>query len=111
MTWFKIMMEGNGPKLEVIRHVPIVWGLFLVKKKGAIAGFFTTRFIEASDADTAIALAEEMIRRELAETATLPLEDGSWNGLVLQVANINTVGSEEVDADARGFSFFAEADE
>lgn len=106
MTWFMIMFQGNGPKVDFVHHLPVLWGLFSIKKKAAIAGFYTTRYVEAVDADTAIDLASSLVRRELAKAL---FDGGFWNGLKLEVNIVQTVEPRDANPNAKGFSFFSEA--
>lgn len=99
-------MEGEGLKAEMAGELPVFWGLFKVKKTLAIAGFYATRYVEAEDADTAIELTCSSIKNDLAEA--LANSRGSRDGLVLRVDGIETVDSKDVDANAKGFTFFKE---
>ncbi len=104
MTWFMIRMEGEGLETEIAANLPILWGLFAVKRKLAITGFYATRYVEAVDADTAIDLVRSSIKSDLAEA--LPRGGEHCNGLVCRVDGIETVAPKDVDARAKGFTFF-----
>ncbi|MDM4766035.1 hypothetical protein [Pelomonas sp. SE-A7] len=106
MTWFMIRMEGEGLKTEMPGELPVLWGLIKVKKTISIAGFYATRYVEAEDADTAIELVRTSIKNDLAEA--LANSGGSRDGLVLKVDGIETVAPQDVDANAKGFTFFKE---
>jgi len=62
-----IRMEGDGLKVEIAYDLPLLWGLFNVKKKSAITGFYTARYEETQAADTAFELTCLFIKHELAE--------------------------------------------
>lgn len=104
MVWFMIRMEGEGLNAEMTGELPVLWGLIKVKKTLTIAGFYATRYAEAEDADTAIDLVRSSIKKDLAEA--LANSRGSRDGLVLRVDGIETVAPQDVDANAKGFTFF-----
>lgn len=106
MAWFMIRMEGEGLKAEIAGELPVLWGLFTVKRKLAIVGFYATRYVEAEDADTAIELVRSSVKADLAEALAQSCE--SRDGLVLTVDGIATVDPKDVDANAKGFTFFKE---
>ncbi|MCE4540802.1 hypothetical protein LXT12_26610 [Pelomonas sp. P7] len=102
-----IRMEGEGLRSEMAGELPVLWGLIKRKKTLAIAGFYATRYVEAEDADTAINLVRSSIKDDLAEA--LVNARGSMDGLVLKVDGIETVDPRDVDANAKGFTFFKES--
>lgn len=104
MTWFMIRMEGEGLEAEIAGDLPIFFGIFKVKKKLSVAGFYATRYVNAEDAETAVALVSSSIMSDLAKE--LPSSQKSLSNFVLRVDEIATVNSEEVDLNARGFAFF-----
>ncbi|MDN4037288.1 hypothetical protein [Massilia sp. YIM B02443] len=104
MTWFMIRIEGEGGEVKIDGKQPVLWGLFTVKRKLGITGFYATRYVEAVDADTAIELVSLSIKNDLIES--LPQSCGPWNGLVLKVDGIETVDPKDVDVNAKGFTFF-----
>lgn len=104
MTCFFILIEGVGLRVEIVGDQPVLWGLFTIKKKLAIAGFYATRYIEAEDADTAIDPARAGIKRELVDAS--PHSCGTQEGLVLLVDDIHTVEPREMNPHAKGFTFF-----
>ena len=99
-----IRVEGEGLEAEILGDLPVLWGLFRVKRKLVIAGFYATRYVEADDANTAIDLAILSIQNDLAEA--LPHSRGSLDSLVLRVDGIVPVTLQDVDASAKGFTFF-----
>jgi hypothetical protein len=104
MTWFMIRVQGEGLEVKIVGNEPVLWGLFTVKRKLGITGFYATRYVEAVDADAAIGLASSSIKNDLVES--LPQSCGPWNGLVLKVDGIETVDAKDVDVNAKGFTFF-----
>jgi hypothetical protein len=99
-----IRVEGEGLEVKIDGNQPVLWGLFTVKRKLGITGFYATRYVEAVDADTAIDLASSSIKNDLVES--LPKSCGPWSGLVLKVDGIETVDPKDVDVNAKGFTFF-----
>ena len=106
MTCFVIRIEGEGLRAEIVGDRPVLWGLFTIRTKHAIAGFYATRYIEADDADMAIDLARAGIKHELVDA--LPHGCGAQEGLVLRVDDIYTVDPKKMNPHAKGFTFFQE---
>ena len=70
MTWFMIRIEGEGLDVKIVGDRPVLWGIFTVKSKLGITGFYATRYLEAADADAAIDLASSSIKNDLAVSKT-----------------------------------------
>lgn len=104
MTWYMIRLEGEGLKEKIVTHQAVLWGLFTIKRSLTIAGFYATRYIEAEDGDTAISIVCSAIKKDLAEA--LPSVRTSWESLEVKVDWIETLDLKDVDADAKGFTFF-----
>lgn len=103
MVWFVVRLEGVGIAENWPRRRR--WFELLSRKSPPITGFYTTRFIDASDGDAAIAFASALVQKELAETSTFNL-----SSLVLKVDHINTVRETEANPLAKGFTFYSTDD-
>jgi hypothetical protein len=104
MAWFMIRMEGEGLNEKMVSERPVLWGLIKFKKALTLAGFYATRYVEAEDADTAIELVRLSIKHDLAEALANCRE--YRDGFVLRVDGIETVDPKDVNANAKGFTFF-----
>lgn len=106
MVWFMIRVEGEGLNVNLPGEFPILWGLFSVKRILTITGFYATRYVEAEDAGAAIELVRSVVAEDLAEV--LARSSGSRDRFVLRVDSITAVDPKDVDANAKGFTFFNE---
>jgi hypothetical protein len=106
MAWFMIRMEGTGLKMEIDGELPVLIGLIKLKKVLKVTGIYTTRFVEAENADTAIDQVCSSIKIELG--ATFADARGSMENLILKGDSIQTVAPHDVDVNAKGFTFFNE---
>jgi hypothetical protein len=103
MVWFVVRFEGGG--ITENRAQRRRWLDLMRKKPPQITGFYTTRYVDASDGDAAVTLASALVLKELAETRAFDL-----SSLVLKVDDICTVHETEADPLANGFSFYSTDD-
>jgi hypothetical protein len=99
MIWFMIRFEGRG--IEEKRSNLTWWQKLISTERQTITGFYTTRFVEAEDAEVAKEIARCLVLVELSQHKEFDL-----SRLQLSVDEIRTVLESRANQRAKGFSFY-----